>query len=328
MVRNGSKNLIGKHASIKEKMDNTVIGAFMTGIRSKDNFYIKALLDSDIFKKEIQKNLGATINQIITGNFKKMVFPFSSQEEEKSIGNLFTKLDETITLLQRKEKKYNDLKKALLQNIFPGNDQIIPILRFKEFNDEWQQSKLGEIMDVGSVKRIHQADWRNEGVRFLRARDIVALSKNEEPTDFLYIDNSKYNEYSKISGKVQKGDLLVTGVGSIGIPMLIRSKNPIYFKDGNIIWFKNHNILDGKFFYYEFNTRTIQSFINRSSGSGTVGTYTIDNGRKTPVTFPFKLEQQKIGNLISKLDETITLLKKQKSTLTNLKKFLLQNMFI
>ncbi|WP_245953346.1 restriction endonuclease subunit S, partial [Lactobacillus rodentium] len=201
VVRNGSKNLIGKHASIKEKMDNTVIGAFMTGIRSKDNFYIKALLDSDIFKKEIQKNLGATINQIITGNFKKMVFPFSSQEEEKSIGNLFTKLDETITLLQRKEKKYNDLKKALLQNIFPGNDQIIPILRFKEFNDEWQQSKLGEIMDVGSVKRIHQADWRNEGVRFLRARDIVALSKNEEPTDFLYIDNSKYNEYSKISGK-------------------------------------------------------------------------------------------------------------------------------
>ena len=132
-----------------------------------------------------------------------------------------------------------------------SEEKNVPNIRFKGFTDPWEQRKLGEIMDVGSVKRIHQSDWKNEGIRFLRARDIVAFSKKEEPKDQLYIDKDKYDEYSKISGKVKPGDLLVTGVGSIGVPMLIKSKNPVYFKDGNIIWFKNNNsLLDGDFFYY------------------------------------------------------------------------------
>ena len=70
-------------------------------------------------------------------------------------------------------------------------------------------------MNVTSVKRIHQSDWTSSGVRFLRARDIVAAFKNEEPSDYLYISEEKYNEYSSLSGKVKIGDLLVTGVGTI-----------------------------------------------------------------------------------------------------------------
>ena len=206
---------------------------------------------------------------------------------------------------------------------------MVPKVRFKGFTDEWEQRKLGEIMNVGSVKRIHQSDWKNEGVRFLRARDIVALSKNEEPADLLYIDDSKYYEYSKVSGKVQKGDLLVTGVGSIGVPMLIESNEPIYFKDGNIIWFKNNNSLDGNFFYYSFTSSNIQNFIRKSSGTGTVGTYTIDNGKKTPILIPReKDEQQKIGLFFQQFDSLITLQQKQIDKLNSLKKSLLQNMFI
>lgn len=163
-------------------------------------------------------------------------------------------------------------------------------------------------MDVGSVKRIHQSDWRNEGVRFLRARDIVSLQKKIEIKEMLFIDKDKYEEYSKISGKVMKGDLLVTGVGSIGVPMLINSSDPIYFKDGNIIWFKNNNSLDGYFFYYSFISNKIQSFIRESSGIGTVGTYTIENGKKTPIFFPICRDEQKcIGQFFEKLDKLITL---------------------
>ena len=73
-------------------------------------------------------------------------------------------------------------------------------------------------MEVASVKRIHQSDWQTNGVQFLRARDIVAYNKKEKIEEPLYISYNKYNEYSKISGKVEKGDLLVTGVGTIGIP--------------------------------------------------------------------------------------------------------------
>ena len=204
----------------------------------------------------------------------------------------------------------------------------IPKLRFPGFTGAWEQRKLGEVMDVGSVKRIHQSDWKTEGVRFLRARDIVSFSKNEKPSDLLYIDNSKYNEYSKISGKVQKGDLLVTGVGSIGVPMLIKSDDPIYFKDGNIIWFKNNNSLNGNFFYYSFTSNKIQNFIRKSSGAGTVGTYTIDNGKKTPILIPKDIdEQEKVGKFLSRFDALIALHQRKLEHLQEQKKGLLQKMF-
>ena len=93
--------------------------------------------------------------------------------------------------------------------------------------NSWEQRKLGDIMDVTSVKRIHQSDWQTEGIRFLRARDIVSAIKNEDPEDCLYISKEKYEEYSKISGKVEIGDLLVTGVGTIGVPYLIINSEPI-----------------------------------------------------------------------------------------------------
>ena len=172
----------------------------------------------------------------------------------------------------------------------------------------WEQRKLGDLMDVGSVKRVHQSDWRDSGVRFLRARDVVADFNNEEPDDYLYIDQKMYEEYSAQSGKVQQGDLLVTGVGTIGIPMLIKSEKPLYFKDGNIIWFKNKNAIDGQFFYYSFISKGIQDFIKESAGIGTVGTYTIDSGKKTPINLPTSIEEQKkIGAFLESIDNVITL---------------------
>ena len=102
----------------------------------------------------------------------------------------------------------------------------------------WEQRKLGELMDAASVRRVHQEDWTDEGVRFLRARDLVAFAKNESIEDPLFISSEMYKEYSAQSGKVSVGDLLVTGVGTIGVPWLVTSDNPVYFKDGNIIWFK------------------------------------------------------------------------------------------
>lgn len=135
------------------------------------------------------------------------------------------------------------------------------------------------MMNVTSVKRIHQSDWTNNGVRFLRARDIVAASKNEELDDYLYISKEKYEEYSALSGKVEVDDLFVTGVGTIGVPYLVENLELLYFKDGNIIWFQNQNKIDGKFLYYSFIGKEIQSFIMASAGTGTVGTYTIDTGK-------------------------------------------------
>ncbi|ACA82732.1 restriction endonuclease subunit S [Leuconostoc citreum] len=202
-----------------------------------------------------------------------------------------------------------------------------PQIRFKGFTDDWEERKLGDMMDVTSVKRIHQSDWTNSGIRFLRARDIVSAAKNEEPSDYLYISEEKYNEYSKISGKVSQGDLLVTGVGSIGVPLLITDDNPIYFKDGNIIWFKNEHKIDGNFFYYSFINNKIQKYIRDVAGIGTVGTYTIDSGKKTRISLPTYDEQNKIGSFFKQLDNTIALHQRKLDLLKEQKKGFLQKMF-
>ena len=100
VVRNGSRSLIGKHAQIKAFMPNTVIGAFMIGIRSECPEFTNALLNTSRFEEEIAMNMGATINQITGYMFSKMEFKVPCLDEQKKIGEYFEKLDNLITLHQ------------------------------------------------------------------------------------------------------------------------------------------------------------------------------------------------------------------------------------
>lgn len=118
VVRNGSRALIGKHAEIKEPMPNTVIGAFMTGIRTKQPSFVNALLNTSLFNKEVEMNMGATINQITGYMFSKMEFLIPKSEEQKLIGDYFKNLDNIITLHQRKIERLKNIKKAMLERMF------------------------------------------------------------------------------------------------------------------------------------------------------------------------------------------------------------------
>lgn len=118
VVRNGSRSLIGKHAQVTSRMNNTVIGAFMTGIRSKQPAFINALLDTNMFTAEVEKNLGATINQITNGSFNSMVFMFPKEDEQQEIGNYFQKLDVLINQHKQQITKFNNIKQACLSKMF------------------------------------------------------------------------------------------------------------------------------------------------------------------------------------------------------------------
>ena len=118
VVRNGSRNLIGKHAQIKENMPNTVIGAFMTGIRTKNSSFVNSLLNTPIFEDEINKNMGATINQITGYMFSNMDFKIPNNVEQQKIGKLFETIDNLITLHQKKLNKLKNIKKSLLEKMF------------------------------------------------------------------------------------------------------------------------------------------------------------------------------------------------------------------
>ena len=118
VVRNGSRSLIGKHAQIKAFMPNTVIGAFMTGIRSECPEFTSALLNTSRFEEEIAMNMGATINQITGYMFSKMEFKIPCLGEQKKIGAYFSSLDNLITLHQRKLEKLKNIKKSCLEKMF------------------------------------------------------------------------------------------------------------------------------------------------------------------------------------------------------------------
>ena len=240
-----------------------------------------------------------------------------TMREQQTIGGFFQQLDHLITLHQRKCIFYTGRAGRLISTV-----------NKKRITSSWEQRKLGDMMNVTSVKRIHQSDWTDSGVRFLRARDIVAAAKNEEPDDYLYISKEKYEEYSTLSGKVGVSDLLVTGVGTIGVPYLVRNLEPLYFKDGNIIWFQNSDKIDGKFLFYSFSAEQIQGFINESAGIGTVGTYTIESGKKTPISLPNQIEQAKVGEFFQQLDNLITLHQRELEKLQNIKKSMLEKMFV
>ena len=148
VVRNGSKALIGKHAKIRHSMPNTVIGAFMTGLRSDSPDFINALLSTEMFDKEIKMNMGATINQITGYMFANMEFMTPSFQERQAVGSFFSRLDDLITLHQRKCETLQKLKKSMLQKMFPKNGSCFPEIRFAGFTDAWELRKLGEIADI------------------------------------------------------------------------------------------------------------------------------------------------------------------------------------
>ena len=306
-----------------EITDNNISSDFIV------SYYMTHLWYKEISKRAAEGARNHGLLNISTEDFfdSELNIP-NSIEEQVKIGNFIKQFDKFITLHQRKLGKLKLTKTALLQKLFPQNGSKFPELRFQGFTDAWEQRKLGDLMEVTSVKRIHQADWTDSGIRFFRARDIVSSMNNEEIDNPVFISEDKYEEYSRVSGKVVEGDLLVTGVGTIGVPYLIKDTTPLYFKDGNIIWFKNNNTLNGRYFYYCFQNGHIQNQIYSASGKGTVGTYTIENGKKTSIFYPSLNEQIKIGNLLDTMTIMITLYQRKLEMLKNVKKGLLQKMFV
>ncbi|KOY78255.1 Type I restriction modification DNA specificity domain protein [Apilactobacillus kunkeei] len=281
------------------------------------------------YKQHIWKSEGTTIKRLYNKDIYSTSISYPSVYEQKKIGTFFAKIDEIIELQTQKLEQLKKLKRGYLQKMFPQDGESLPRLRFSGFSDKWNEVKIGKIMDVGSVFRIHQRDWRKEGVPFIRARDIVSyLKQGHFSNDRIFISEDKYKEMIEKSGNANKGDMLVTGVGTIGIPFLIRTDEPLYFKDGNIIWLKNNNVVNPNFLFYNFLTPFVQDEIFSFSGVGTVATYTIESAKKTMLMLPTNSEQQQIGKFFSKLDQLINNQSKKIEDLKQQKKSYLQKIFI
>ena len=175
--------------------------------------------------------------------------------------------------------------------------------------DSWEWVRLGNIFDITSSKRVMKKEWRDSGIPFYRAREIVSINKNRPLKDPIFIDEDTYLKKIKISGKPNEGDILLTGVGTLGIPYIVPKDKKFYFKDGNIIWLKNFGNLNSEYLSWYVQCPYMLKIINDNRGT-TVGTLTIVRSKNLVIPIPPLEEQKRIVAKIQKLQDSISSLSK------------------
>lgn len=249
------------------------------------------------------------------------------KQEQTGIGNFFQNLDESIALQQKKFTQTHNLKKAMLEKMFPKAGSTQPEIRLKGFSGDWEQKYIGEFTKVASGARVHKEEWTSSGVPFFRSSDVVSSYKGNGNTK-AYISFKLFEKLIQASGKLEKDDLLITGGGSIGIPYLNPNNEPLYSKDADLIWIKKSSEHNSQYLYTFFSTSYFRNFIASISHIGTIAHYTIEQVKATPVCLPAINEQIQIGIFFKQLDETLSLQKQQLQTLKNLKQAFLEKMFV
>lgn len=175
----------------------------------------------------------------------------------------------------------------------------------------WDLKTLADLFDIGSSKRVYESQWKNAGVPFYRAREIVKLSRDGYVDNELFIDEELYEEYAKKYGIPKCGDLMVTGVGTLGVCYIVRENDKFYFKDGNILWFKSKKGTNPFYVRYAFKSNYLRQQIENCNGA-TVGTFTIVRAKKTTIPVPPLAEQERI---VAELDLLQGIIEKKKEQL-------------
>jgi len=292
------------------------------------NFFRYLILDEN-FKHHLELSSpgGAGRNRVLKlSDMLEYKMNFPSEAEQKKIAAYFDDLDNLITLHQRKCDETKKLKKYMLQKMFPQNGSKVPEIRFKGFTDEWEQRKFGEITELKSASRVHKDEWTSNGVPFYRSSDVMAAINGTE-NEKAFISEELYEKLSKVSGKLEEGDILVTGGGSVGNPYIVPDNKPLYTKDADLLWIKNKGKFHPYFLYEFFFSPTFRNYLESISHVGTIAHYTITQLSDTPICLPSFDEQKEVGEYFQSLDNLITLHQHKCEELKKLKKFMLQNMF-
>lgn len=330
--------LIGKsYAKIKENQLPALLVQRVTRARAK-----KGIADPDFMYQTIQRDFLSYIGMNKTetavphlslNDIKNFIIMMPDIEEQRKISACFSNLDHLITLHQRKCNETKELKKYMLQKMFPQNGKKIPEIRFAGFTDVWEQRKLIDLVDVIDGDRGKnypmEADFSENGhTLFLNASNVTV-------NGFLFDTNQYITELksnSMGSGKLQEDDIVVTSRGSLGHIALynadISRKMPyVRINSGMLILRKKEAIISSYLYQYMKSEKGQRQIAFMSFGSAQPQ-LTKKGVESLEVIFPNDVEEQiKIGEYFSKFDHLITLHQRKCDELKEIKKFMLQNMF-
>ena len=171
----------------------------------------------------------------------------------------------------------------------------------------WNTMALGKIADITSSKRIFASDYVSQGVPFYRSREIIEKQEGNDISTKLYISKEKYESIKNKFGVPKQNDILITSVGTLGIPYVVKASEVFYFKDGNLIWIRNldqEQVIPKFIYYLILNPETQQRLKGISIGSSQ-GAFTISAIKDFKIGLPPLSTQKLIADVLSTYDDLI-----------------------
>lgn len=169
---------------------------------------------------------------------------------------------------------------------------------------EWKTYRLGDLCKISSSKRIFAKEYKDSGIPFYRGKEIIEKQKGNKISTELYISQERYDEIRTKHGVPQKGDILLTSVGTLGIPYIVQDE-VFYFKDGNLTWFYDFEDLDSRYLYYWFLSPIGKINIDSKAIGSTQKALTIETLSKFELSLPPLPEQRRIAGILSAIDDKI-----------------------
>ena len=277
---------------------------FFTAVQ--EGFYLKHGSAADGSRKA---------KRIHVNTFLEMPIMVPTVAEQDLIVEYLQSLDCLITLHQRKYDKLCVLKKSMLDKMFPKGGFLYPEIRFSGFTDPWEQRKLGEFGSVAMCKRIYKEQTSEQGdVPFFK---IGTFGANPDA----FISNELFEDFKCIYPYPTPGTLLISAAGSIGRVVEYQGEKA-YFQDSNIVWLEHDHRLNDAFL------KPLYSRIEWGLEGSTIKRLYNKDLLSAEVTVPGGREQKEIGQFFAKLDNLITLHQRKLELLRNIKKSMLDKMFV
>jgi len=291
--------------------------------------FLEKYFDSTYWHKFMKLNgdSGARADRfaIKDSTFKEMPIPYPRVEEQAKIGNFFKQMDDTIALHQSKLLKLKNIKKAMLEKMFPKNGSTIPEIRFAGFTEPWEQHRFGELAQIRRGLTYSPANVRNDGVRVLR-------SSNINGDTFVLKDDDVFVEPKAVNiDFVKENDILITAANGssrlVGKHALVKNTGRKVVHGGFMLVATAE---EPEFINSLMSSQWYEKFINIyvAGGNGAIGNLSKSDLEEQSIIAPIVSEQKRIGKFFGCLDNLITIHQSKIEKLQNIKKACLENMFI
>lgn len=326
--RHMSDDLVFKF-NINNLAENGIVSTLypvFTTTESLDSKYLQYQLnEGEEFKRfAILQKQGGSRTYMYLSKLEIMTLTMPKIDEQIKIGNFFKQLDDTISLHQRTLELLKDMKKSLLQQMFPKDGANVPEIRFAGYTNAWEPRRLGEYANFrrGSFPQPYgNKEWYDGdgAMPFVQVIDV---------TEHLVLVDDTKQKISKLAQPksvfVPKGKVLVTLQGSIGRVAITQYD---CFVDRTLLIFEGYEKPTDEHFWAYIIQKKFEIERNKAPG-GTIKTITKEALSSFEVLLPKYKEQKQIGTFFNQLDNLITLHQRELNLLKDLKKSLLQQLFI